>query len=112
MAAQSFPRHSSWHAAGYACSRKPDRLESHHNRFRGKTMRKLSHTRWLLAALAAAALGPPEAAAQTAPRDTGLILSSMEAAVRVPVERRENLRVTIDLSDRKLYVTSGRSEEH
>jgi lipoprotein-anchoring transpeptidase ErfK/SrfK len=63
---------------------------------------------WMAAALLAAA---PEAEAQrpqnTAPRDTGLILGSVEAAIRTPVRRMENLVLTVDLSDRRLYVTSG-----
>ena len=65
---------------------------------------------WLLMAAALLA-APPAAEAQraqhTVPRDTGLILGSVEAAIRTPVRRMENLAVTVDLSDRKLYVTSG-----
>lgn len=67
--------------------------------------------RWLLMAAALLAAAPGTAQAQraqsTAPRDTGLILGSVEAAIRTPVRRMENLAVTVDLSDRRLYVTSG-----
>lgn len=67
--------------------------------------------RWFLMVAAVLAAAPQMAQAQrpqhTAPRDTGLILGSIEAAIRTPVRRMENLAVTVDLSDRRLYVTSG-----
>jgi lipoprotein-anchoring transpeptidase ErfK/SrfK len=65
---------------------------------------------WILMAaalLAAAPAAEAQRAQHTAPRDTGLILGSVEAAIRTPVRRMENLAVTVDLSDRRLYVTSG-----
>jgi lipoprotein-anchoring transpeptidase ErfK/SrfK len=61
----------------------------------------------MAAALLAAAPAEAQRAQHTVPRDTGLILGSVEAAIRTPVRRMENLTVTVDLSDRKLYVTSG-----
>lgn len=70
-------------------------------------MRRQIPTRW---ALVAAALISAPAAAQapnTAPRDTGLILSSVEAAIRTPVVRHEDFSLIVDLSDRRLYLMSG-----
>ncbi|HEY0015296.1 MAG TPA: L,D-transpeptidase [Longimicrobium sp.] len=66
--------------------------------------------RWLMAAvLLAAAPGALHAqpARHTAPRDTGLILGSIEAAITQPLRRIENMALIVDLSDRRLYVTSG-----
>jgi lipoprotein-anchoring transpeptidase ErfK/SrfK len=63
-----------------------------------------------LATLAALTLGatlPAGAAAQAAPRDTGLILSTPEAAVARPVTRVADFSLLVDLSDRMLYVKSG-----
>ncbi|HEX5727345.1 MAG TPA: L,D-transpeptidase family protein [Longimicrobiaceae bacterium] len=51
-----------------------------------------------------AAAQPPNA---TAPRDTGLILGSLEAAIARPVEAVEDFSLLVDLSDRRLYVLSG-----
>ena len=62
--------------------------------------------KWFALAALAAALAPGTARAQAAPRDTGLILSSVEAAVNVPVTRMKNFSLTVDLSDRKLYLIS------
>jgi lipoprotein-anchoring transpeptidase ErfK/SrfK len=66
--------------------------------------------RWLMAAAAALVVAAPGAAQQgpqTAPRDTGLILGSIDAAIRQPVRRMQNLSIIVDLSDRKLYLMSG-----
>jgi lipoprotein-anchoring transpeptidase ErfK/SrfK len=62
-----------------------------------------------LATAAFVALAAPAAAQapNTAPRDTGLILSSVEAAVRTRVERYEDFSLIVDLSDRRLYLMSG-----
>ena len=63
-----------------------------------------------LAAAAFLAVAAPAAAQMpnaTAPRDTGLILSSVEAAVRTRVERYEDFSLIVDLSDRRLYLMSG-----
>jgi lipoprotein-anchoring transpeptidase ErfK/SrfK len=62
-----------------------------------------------LAIAAFVALAAPAAAQapNTAPRDTGLILSSVEAAVRTRVERYEDFSLIVDLSDRRLYLMSG-----
>ena len=65
--------------------------------------------KWWPAALAvlAASVAPGEARAQAAPRDTGLIVSSLESAIAQPVRRMEKFAITVDLSDRKLYVMDG-----
>ena len=61
-----------------------------------------------MVALAAAAFAvPARANAQPAPRDTGLILSTPEAAIAAPVQRIENMSLLVDLSDRTLFVMSG-----
>lgn len=60
----------------------------------------------VLAVLAAAA-APTDARAQPAPRDTGLIVSSLESAVSQPVRKIENFAIRVDLSERKLYVMDG-----
>ena len=67
--------------------------------------------KWWPVALAAAVFlaGTPARAQHTAPRDTGLILSTPEAAIAQPVRRLEDFSITVDLSDRMLYVMSGDS---
>ncbi|HEY0151514.1 MAG TPA: L,D-transpeptidase [Longimicrobium sp.] len=64
--------------------------------------------RWRLA-VGLGLLGVPAMASaqSTAPRDTGLIVSTMEAAVAQPVAKAERLTVTVDLSDRTLFVMDG-----
>jgi lipoprotein-anchoring transpeptidase ErfK/SrfK len=47
-------------------------------------------------------------AQRTAPRDTGLIVSTLESAVSRPVEKGEALSITVDLSDRSLFLMDGR----
>jgi lipoprotein-anchoring transpeptidase ErfK/SrfK len=64
------------------------------------------HQKWFAIAAIAAALAPGVARAQGAPRDTGLIISTVEAAARAPVTRWKNFSMTVDLSDRKLYLIS------
>ena len=64
------------------------------------------HQKWFALAALVAALAPAAARAQAAPRDTGLILSTPEAAVEVPVARMKNFSITVDLSDRTLYLIS------
>ena len=59
------------------------------------------------AAAAALVLAPATVDAQQAQRPTGLILSSLEQAVSVPVERVENFSLVVDLSDRVIYALSG-----
>ena len=61
----------------------------------------------MVAAALAAAL--PETGAAQAPvaRDTGLIVGSVEAAIRQPARRMEDFGLIVDLSDRRLYVMSG-----
>ena len=67
----------------------------------------MRHRFWAIA-LAAAAVGVPAGVSgQPAPRDTGLILGSIDAAIIQPVRRLQNLSVIVDLSDRKLYLMSG-----
>jgi lipoprotein-anchoring transpeptidase ErfK/SrfK len=69
----------------------------------------MRHTFTRILALAAAALAVPAAAlAQPAPRDTGLILSTPEAAIAAPVLHVENMSLLVDLSDRTLFVLSGK----
>ena len=62
---------------------------------------------WAVAAVMA--VGLPEAGAAQAPvaRDTGLIVGSVEAAIRQPARRMEDFGLIVDLSDRRLYVMSG-----
>jgi lipoprotein-anchoring transpeptidase ErfK/SrfK len=64
---------------------------------------------WVIALTTAlgAAAAPAAASAQAAPRDTGLILSTPEAAVAAPVRRVKDFSLLVDLSDRTLYVMSG-----
>lgn len=64
------------------------------------------NVRSAVAALAAV-LAPAVAAAQPAPRDSGLILGSVEAAATREVQRMERFSLVVDLSDRALYVMSG-----
>lgn len=65
------------------------------------------HPKWkAIAAAAALILAPVTAAAQG--QHTGLVLSSMEAAVARPVERYDNFSLLVDLSDRTIYALSGR----
>ncbi|MBD0318717.1 MAG: L,D-transpeptidase [Gemmatimonadetes bacterium] len=59
-------------------------------------------------ALGALAVPGVAGAQSTAPRDTGLIVASMESAVSRPVEKREALAITVDLSDRALLLMDGR----
>ncbi|HYJ81192.1 MAG TPA: hypothetical protein VEW03_16375, partial [Longimicrobiaceae bacterium] len=61
--------------------------------------------KWGPVALAAALFlaSTPVRAQHTAPRDTGLILSTPEAAVARPVRQVEDFSITVDLSDRMLY---------
>jgi lipoprotein-anchoring transpeptidase ErfK/SrfK len=60
-----------------------------------------------LVALAAASLAVPAGAeGQSAPRDTGLILSTPEAAIASPVRRYKDMSLLVDLSDRTLFVLS------
>ena len=67
---------------------------------------RISSLRWMMAAGLVAV--PGMAVAQgTAPRDTGLIVSTLESAVSRPVVKRENLALTVDLSDRTLFVMDG-----
>ena len=67
----------------------------------------MRHRFWA-AALAAASLAAPAAArGQAAPRDTGLILSTPEAAIAAPVLHVRNMSIVVDLSDRMLFVLSG-----
>ncbi|HEU0013999.1 MAG TPA: L,D-transpeptidase [Longimicrobium sp.] len=74
--------------------------------------------RWTLALAALLAAAPAAAQAQmaradgdrrpaAAARDTGLIVSSVEAAIARPAPRYENFSLIVDLSDRMLYVLSG-----
>ena len=73
--------------------------------------KELMRNRWLMAAVAVLAAAPGTVNAQaprhTAPRDTGLILGSIEAAISQPMRRIESMALVVDLSDRRLYVTSG-----
>ncbi|HEX8904954.1 MAG TPA: L,D-transpeptidase [Longimicrobiaceae bacterium] len=64
------------------------------------------HQKWYALAAVLAALAPAAARAQAAPRDTGLILSTPEAAVAAPVTRLKNFSLTVDISDRTLYLIS------
>jgi lipoprotein-anchoring transpeptidase ErfK/SrfK len=67
------------------------------------------HQKWkTIAAVAAMILAPVSAHAQQPQPQRGLILSSLEQAVNVPVERVENFSLLVDLSDRTLYAMSGR----
>ncbi|HKP74547.1 MAG TPA: L,D-transpeptidase [Longimicrobiaceae bacterium] len=66
----------------------------------------MRHTIWALALAAASLAAPPELRGQAAPRDTGLILSTPEAAIAAPVERYPNMSLIVDLSDRMLYLVS------
>ncbi|HEU0054125.1 MAG TPA: L,D-transpeptidase, partial [Longimicrobium sp.] len=66
--------------------------------------------KWWAVALAVATMAAPVRAQEPRPPlERGLILGSVEAAMRVPVERMENFSLVVDLSDRMLYVMSGDS---
>ena len=63
------------------------------------------HVKWkTLVAAAAMILAPAAANAQGA--RSGLILSSLEQAVAVPVTKADNFSLLVDLSDRTLYALS------
>ena len=64
-------------------------------------------TKWFAVAALAAALAPGAARAQMAPRDTGLILSTVEQAASRPVTRWNNFSLEVDLSERTLTLYSG-----
>ena len=61
----------------------------------------------MIALAAAAAAVPAGVRGQPAPRDTGLILSTPEAAIAAPVLRVRNMSLIVDLSERTLFVMSG-----
>jgi lipoprotein-anchoring transpeptidase ErfK/SrfK len=63
------------------------------------------HVKWKTIAAAAAMILAPAAAQAQAPR-SGLILSSLEQAVAVPVTRTKSFSLLVDLSDRTLYALS------
>ena len=66
-------------------------------------------SRWSWVAALGVLAAPGVAGAQsTAPRDTGLIVASMEAAVSQPVQKREALAISVDLSERALLLMDGR----
>lgn len=74
-------------------------------RNRGMRMKQ----RWCVAgalglALAAAPLGAQQA---RPPLERGLIVSTLEGAIQQPAPRLENFAITVDLSDRMLYVMNG-----
>src|SRR5688500_8262112 len=93
-----------WHDPG---SRRGEALDIQPVALRGEVL--MRKRRLMAAALLAAAPGAANAqpAQHTAPRDTGLILGSIEAAITQPLRRIENMALIVDLSDRRLYVTSG-----
>ncbi len=63
---------------------------------------------WWVVAAAMAVVVPDAGAAQArVARDTGLIVGSVESAIRQPARRMENFGLIVDLSDRRLYVMSG-----
>ncbi|MFL5386619.1 MAG: L,D-transpeptidase [Longimicrobiaceae bacterium] len=62
----------------------------------------MRHRFWIIAMAALAA--PAAASGQAAPRDTGLILSTPEAAIAAPVPRYKAMSILVDLSDRTLFV--------
>ena len=64
----------------------------------------MRHRFWVAALAAASLAGATEAKGQAAPRDTGLILSTPEAAIEAPVERYKAMSILVDLSDRTLFV--------
>jgi lipoprotein-anchoring transpeptidase ErfK/SrfK len=63
--------------------------------------------KWFALALPLAALAPTAARAQEAPRDSGLILSSVPQALAQPVARMRDFSLLVDKSRRELYVLSG-----
>jgi lipoprotein-anchoring transpeptidase ErfK/SrfK len=66
-------------------------------------------TGWVVAV--ALAVAAPRTAGGQAPapaaRDTGLIVGSVEAAIRQPAPRLDRFNLVVDLSDRRLYVLDG-----
>jgi lipoprotein-anchoring transpeptidase ErfK/SrfK len=69
----------------------------------------MNKTWWVMAA-ALAAVAPQTAVAQApapAARETGLIVGSVEAAIRQPARRMEDFGLVVDISERRLYVMSG-----
>lgn len=62
---------------------------------------------WAVAAAMAVALGETASAQAPVARDTGLIVGSVESAIRQPVRRMENFGLVVDISERRLYVMSG-----
>ncbi|HST60621.1 MAG TPA: L,D-transpeptidase family protein [Longimicrobium sp.] len=62
---------------------------------------------WVVAAAMAVAVPDAGAAQARVARDTGLIVGSVESAIRQPARRMENFGLIVDLSDRRLYVMSG-----
>jgi lipoprotein-anchoring transpeptidase ErfK/SrfK len=68
---------------------------------------RMTKSWWVVAAAMAVAV--PDAGAAQAPvaRDTGLIVGSVEAAIRQPARRMENFGLIVDISERRLYVMSG-----
>jgi len=70
-------------------------------------MRMTSRVGWAMAAALAVAVPGTVGAQAAVPRDTGLIVGSVEAAIRQPARRMEQFSLVVDLSDRRLYVLSG-----
>lgn len=62
---------------------------------------------WAVAAALAAAVPEVGVAQAPVPRDTGLIVGSVESAIRQPARRMENFGLVVDISERRLYVMSG-----
>lgn len=60
-----------------------------------------------VAAALAVAVSDPAVAQAPAARDTGLIVGSVESAIKQPARRMEDFSMTVDLSERRLYVMSG-----
>jgi lipoprotein-anchoring transpeptidase ErfK/SrfK len=66
-------------------------------------------SRWAVAValvVAAPGIAQAQAPAPTA-RDTGLIVGSVESAIRQPAPRLDDFSLVVDLSDRRLYVLDG-----
>ena len=62
---------------------------------------------FVAAAAMAVALSDVGSAQAPVARDTGLIVGSVQAAIRQPARRMESFGLIVDLSDRRLYVMSG-----
>jgi lipoprotein-anchoring transpeptidase ErfK/SrfK len=62
---------------------------------------------WAVAAAMAVAFSETAAAQAPVARDTGLIVGSVESAIRQPARRMENFGLVVDISERRLYVMSG-----